>query len=635
MSKIFLTTIFLLLSFFSTIAQGPDFEWVKDIKDSRGFSLATDESENIYVTGIFSGTIDFDPGGDTFNLTAQGNYPDIYILKLNPSGNLIWVKQIGGPFNDRSNFIKIDESGDVYVTGAFRDSACFNSGNDTFNLVSAGGEDAFLLKLDSSGNLLWMKQFGGHDFDSGSSITIDESNDVYVMGSFRGTGDFNPGVDSFNLITAGNTDVFIVKLSSIGGFIWARSFGGIDHDFGSSMAIGNLNNIVVSGNFRDTINFDVGTDTLFLSSNGNSDAFILKLDIEGNFMWAKQIGGLLLDRSISTCIDFENNICLSGAFQGTVDVDPGPDVLNYTSKGESDIFILKLDGLGDLIWAKNVGSKYIDNASSLFVDKKNSIYITGDFRDSLYLSPCSGMCSIVAFGKRDIFILKLSPYGSLIWANQIGGTESNYGRSISVDQLNNIYITGSFRGVTDFNPTQDSFYLPSANPDFFDMYVLKLSQCNFPIDTSLSVMGSTLLATIPDVVYQWINCDSNTLISGATNQSYTATAKGNYAVIITQDGCCDTSECYSITNVSIMENELASRITVYPNPTKHGIRIDLGQTYSGIATTIKNIIGQTIARQNHGSADLIHVNLAGPAGLYFVEIREGGGRAAAVKVLKE
>ena len=212
-----------------SFGQQADFEWAKAFGSSnfdKGNSITVDASGNVYTTGLFSGTVDFDPGAGLFNLTSAGGGTDVFIQKLDASGNFIWAKTFGGTSTDHGNSITVDVFGNVYTAGFFSDTVDFDPGAGLFNLASAGNHDIFIQKLDASGNFIWAKAFGSTSTDFGLSITVDASGNVYATGYFKGTVDFDPGAGTFYLNSAGGSgDFFIQKLDASGNFIWAKAFG--------------------------------------------------------------------------------------------------------------------------------------------------------------------------------------------------------------------------------------------------------------------------------------------------------------------------------------------------------------------------------------------------------------------------
>jgi hypothetical protein len=225
-------------------------------------------------------------------------------------------------------------------------------------LTSAGNRDIFVLKLDSLGNLVWVKQMGGAGNAEGRSITTDANGNVYSTGTFSGTVDFDPAVDITNLTSAGEYDIFIQKLDSNGAFLWVKQMGSLNYDWGLGITTDATGNIYTIGNFSGTVDFDIEAGTVNLTSIGDFDCFILKLDTNGNFVWAKQMGGTGYSSGNSITVDADDNVYTTGRFEGTVDFDPGTGITNLTAGELADIFILKLSqttvGISENILSDNM-----------------------------------------------------------------------------------------------------------------------------------------------------------------------------------------------------------------------------------------------------------------------------------------
>jgi hypothetical protein len=178
----------------------------------NGQSIAVDTLGNVYITGLFNGTVDFDPGPGTMSLTATGNNADLYIAKYDTDGNYIWAKSLAGADNVNGEFITLDTYGNIYITGAFQNTADFDPGQGTASLTATGNFDIFVAKYAPDGNYIWAKNMGGSGIDRGLSTTVDASGNVYTTGFFNGTADFDPGTGVANLTSKGSSDIFISKL---------------------------------------------------------------------------------------------------------------------------------------------------------------------------------------------------------------------------------------------------------------------------------------------------------------------------------------------------------------------------------------------------------------------------------------
>ncbi len=337
--------------FISKLNAAGNFVWIEGIRgvgNNRSNAIAVDGVGNVYTTGEFWGTADFDPGPGTFNLTSAGfeGYHDIFISKLNAAGNFVWAKRMGGTDVDVSRAIALDGVGDVYTTGSFRGTVDFDPGPGTFNLTSAGGFDIFISKLNANGNFVWAKRLGGTgESEGGRAIALDGAGNVYTTGFFEGTVDFVPGPGTFNLTSAGSADIFVHKLNASGNFVWAKRLGGTGWDVPTAIALDGAGNVYTTGEFWGTADFDPGPGIFNLTSAGNWDIFINKLNASGNFVWAKRMGGTLNALARAIALDDAGNVYTTGSFSGTADFDPGPGTFNLTAAGQSflpDIFVHKL-----------------------------------------------------------------------------------------------------------------------------------------------------------------------------------------------------------------------------------------------------------------------------------------------------
>ncbi|HMR90127.1 MAG TPA: SBBP repeat-containing protein, partial [Saprospiraceae bacterium] len=322
-----------------------NFVWAKQMGgpiNEIGFSIDVDGSGNVYTTGQFENTSDFDPGLGTYYLTSFGGV-DIFISKLDASGNFIWAKQIGGGPNHQYGYsIGVDSSENVYITGSLYGTSDFDPGSGTYNLTSFGTGDIFVSKLDASGNFLWAKQMGGINVENGNSIAIDGSGNVYTTGKFNSTSDFDPGPGTYYLTSFGDSDIYISLLDALGNFIWAKNMGGTSIDEGLSIEVDVNGYVYTIGYFVGTCDFDPGSGTYNLTSFGNNDIFILKLDASGNFVWAKQMGGTGYDVGRSIAVDDDWNVYTTGSFSDIGDFDPSSGIYNLTSIGNYDIYVSKL-----------------------------------------------------------------------------------------------------------------------------------------------------------------------------------------------------------------------------------------------------------------------------------------------------
>ena len=464
----------------SSLYASGDFLWAKSMGGTNydsGNAIAIDSSGNVYTTGKFFGTVDFDPGVGIFNLTSAASDDDIFVSKLDSNGNFVWAKRMGGWSDDEGYSIAVDSSGNVYTTGVHEsNNADFDPGAGTYILNGAGGSDIFVSKLDSNGDFVWAKSMGGWNGDKGNTIVVDSSGNVYTTGYFRNTADFDPGAGIFNLTTPGNTsdsDIFVSKLDINGDFVWAKSMGGAgdDYDEGYSIAVDSSKNVYTTGFFVGTADFDPGVGIFNLISAEGRDIFVSKLNVDGSFVWAKSIGGTDgNDEGSDIALDSYGNVYTTGYFRATGDFDPGVGVFNLTSAGLGDIFVSKLDTNGNFVWARNMGGTDGDEGKSIAVDSSGNVYTTGYFNGTADFDPGADTFNLTSAG---IFVSNLDSNGNFTWAKGMGGISYyDVGYCIILDSSDNVYTTGSFWGTADFDPGAGIFNLTSTGNS--DIFVSKL-----------------------------------------------------------------------------------------------------------------------------------------------------------------
>lgn len=431
---------------------GQTFEWANQTGNSDwdvASAIALDGSGNVYYTGIFRATVDFDPGPGVFNLTSQGTQ-DVFVSKLDAAGNFIWAKQLGGTGWKDCHAMTIDGNGDILITGFFLGPTDFDPAATTFVLNSSPGGDAFICKLDSSGQFVWAKQIGGNLAVTAYSIATDDSGNVYTTGFFDGTADFDPDAGTFYLTVVAYSDIFISKLDAAGNFIWAKQLGGSEGAVGYSITVDGSGNIYSTGTFAGTVDFDPGSGTYDLfTPSGQQQIYISKLDATGNFLWAKQMGG---EVGYSIITDHTGMVYATGYY------------------GWDDITINKLDPSGNVIWSKETGAFV---AYSLAVDDDYNVYATGQFFGTRDFDPGPGTYNLTAIGSTDSYISKLDSSGNFIWTIQLGGTDEVKSRASALSSNGIIYTTGTFNGTADFDHSAANYNLTSSGS--YDNFLHKLN----------------------------------------------------------------------------------------------------------------------------------------------------------------
>lgn len=494
MRKFLLSFIFIL----SVTAQSQTFNWAEQVSSTSYdvlFSAYNDNAGNIYTAGYISGPSDLDPGpGMQF---AGSSVADIFIQKLNPSGNLIWAKSIGGMSNQYAYGLCIDAGGNVLVTGGFKGNVDFdpNAGVATLSASTGGGMDIFILKLDANGNFVWAKNIGSSNGanQNGYAITTDINNNVLVTGAFDGTMDFDPGAGVTNLTSAGQVDIFVMKLNSSGIFQWAKRMGSFYDDYGYSIKTDASGNVITTGRFLMQTDFDPGAGTYPLggmTTTTDINMFVQKLDAAGNFVWARDYN-FISNTGRGLFVDNVGDIYVTGNTSGGADFDNGPGTAYVTVAGANDIFVLKLNSAGNYVWVNSYGGSGHDFGYSIDANASGEIFVTGAFQNTADFMPGAGTYTLVSNGMQDIFTMKLNSTGNLIWAVSSGGTQDDYGYCVKTDNTGNVYYGGYFQSTVDINPLAGVTTYTSGG--VFDAFLVKLQ--------GGSVLVSELVNDNPFVVY--------------------------------------------------------------------------------------------------------------------------------------
>ncbi len=432
-------------AYITKVDAGGNLVWARRVggpNDDYSLDMFVDDGGNVYATGAFSGTADFDPGPGTFNLSSAGLFiDDIFVLKLDTDGNLAWARKIGGADFDFGRSITVSSAGNVFITGNFRGTVDFDPGPGTSVLTSvSGGNDIFVSKLDASGNFVWARRMGGSSSDIGYAVTVDAAENVFTTGSFSTTADFDPGSSVFNLTEVNNGDIFISKLDAAGNFVWAKGMGGTSSDIGYGVQVDNAGNVYTTGYFESISDFDPGPGTASLVSAGFNDAFICKLDVNGNYLWAKGMGGTSDEESSGLSLDEYGNVYATGGFESTVDFDPGPGTFNLTPVGSGDGFVVKLNGSGDFVWVQAFGGLGRPTPEGIDVGSDGSIYTTGYFSGTVDFNTGSGVSNVTAAGSNNTFIHKMREANFITQWNLAtagsGATQLSFGTATSGGSVN-------------------------------------------------------------------------------------------------------------------------------------------------------------------------------------------------------
>jgi hypothetical protein len=335
-----------------------------------------------------------------------------------------------------------------------------------------------------SGDDITVSTFGGINREEPRAIEIDGNGNIYSSGYFRGTVDFDPG-EGVASLTSSLASIYLLKLDPFGNFLWVKSFGGsIGGNSGNTIALDDSGHLYLGGNFAGRADFDPGDGTAFITPATGEDAFILKLDLNGNFIWVRSFGGVggnaNADGIGNIEVDASGNVVANGLFTGEVDFDPGigESKLLSISGNQSDFFVLKLDSSGNFVWAKSIDTAGPPYGGTLSLDNSGNVYAAGIFYGAADFDPGIGVETRTATKSMDTFIVKLNSHGEYQWANTYGVNAPNANEdwifSLANDGDGNLYATGFFSGTVDFDLGAGVANL-AASGNSNDIFILKVN----------------------------------------------------------------------------------------------------------------------------------------------------------------
>lgn len=388
-----------------------------------GEDIVVDAQGNIYVAGTFRDTADI----FGTQLVSGGGF-DTFLSKFDAQGNTLWSKQATGLNSIQNPSIALDTNGNIFISGHFSNSATLFGAA----VIANGNSDGYLIKLDNNGNLLWSKTFGGAHSEYSSSVFVDSANHVYVTGFFN-----SRTVDSdlfgTNLRSHGYSDGFIAKLDNNGNGIWTKSIYSDNEDRILDAVVDSDGNVYVSGFFSSTADIF----GFSLTSAGQYDAFVAKLNSDGTGLWVQQAGADQRDQADSLAIDSNADIYVTGRFRNTADLFSQMVV----GASRDNAFVVKMHSDGTLSWLKHLSDNSAIYSKDIAISD-DTVYTIGAFWGDISVDAQT----ITSHGGYDIYTAAFdAANGNSISLEADGGTGWDYGEAISVNSSGSAYITGRFK----------------------------------------------------------------------------------------------------------------------------------------------------------------------------------------------
>jgi hypothetical protein len=442
-------------------SDGGNLLWAKSAGGASGndwgYGITSLPNNATIVSGWFEGTVTFGQAEANQTVLTSAGFMDVFIARYSSNGELTWAKRAGGADDERAYGIARLSDDSTVITGWFEGATVFGLGDpNQTNLLAVGVRDIFIARYDTDGALLWAKSalgsFNADDYGIGITDFMDDS--IVVSGWYEGSVTFGPGEPGETTLTsAGGIDMFIARYDQFGSLVWAKSAGGAESDL--SYAISKSGDVatVVTGYFSGTATFGAGeAGEDIITSDGATDMFIARFDVNGETAWASSAGGPSGDEGYAITVTDFSTIVTGGFMESATFGRGDANETVLTSDGGSDTFIASYNVSGNLNWAKSVGAPYDDygyGVTTLFSD--NSTVMTGTFAGSATFGSGEPNETILTAVGWDVFIARYNTNGTLAWAKYAegaSGTDEGYG--ITTLQDNSTVVTGFFVGSETF-----------------------------------------------------------------------------------------------------------------------------------------------------------------------------------------
>ena len=351
---------------------------------------------DVVVAGLFAHTLGIEKRAA---LRSDGN-ANIFVMRLDANGNIVWARQFGGRLADSGNALAVTPEGDILLAGNFSGLMTYQVGDKTAKLQVVGNRDAVAMKLSSGGEVLWARRAGGAGFDEATAIAAGSNGSVLVAGTFRGTA----VIGNTTLTSHGYKDVFLLALDAHGAPLWTQHIGGPGQDDVGGLAWDGRGHVHLAGNFQQTIAVP-GSDAIV--SAGSTDVFIARYDDNGALQRLSSFGGALTDQVFGLAATSNSGLLLSGHYQGDTDVAPGADVVRLTapSPGNSSGFVVALNLAGNHVWSNTIGGSGMEMVLDVAALSDGGAALVGVFNADLGIGDAEPLNSR---GKTDVFVARLS-----------------------------------------------------------------------------------------------------------------------------------------------------------------------------------------------------------------------------------
>jgi hypothetical protein len=531
--------------------------------------------------------------------------------------NIDWITHFGSstPYYgvEQGRYIVPDSEGNIYVAGEFAEAILI----DGKTIISNGDKDIFLAKLNSSGKVIWLKNFGGTKGDWCGGICLDENSNVFLTGTFRGK--ITIEESAFN--SASWYDIFLTKINKNGQIIWSKAFIG-DGGNSTNAITRDINGyLYLTGYYSQKLYFD---NIQLQGPTARSDLFVVKLDEDGNIIWAKSTKSNANNYGNSITSDNNDNLYLTGFMWDSVYFD-NHLLVSTNSLNLLQAYVTKMNAItGEFLWAVGGGGDGWSEGKSVAVDNNGDVVLGGWYRNDIFFGNDFLTNGGNDNGPDDIFIAKFDSDGSLKWLNTTRCNLYSTCNDLTINTDNDIFLTGLFRGEILIG---DTIYY-STVPSYHDIYVLKLDK-NGICKWFKSFGGDS---PMNDIGFGIAHLDSNIFITGF----YSSNSWFDDRLL----NCSGASDIFIVklsnTEKSIPEAEIGD-INIFPNPCSGTLFIDLNNNISSYQIRLLDFTGRELLLKNIINEPFSTVNLSDySAGMYFLHIHDLNNKTSITKkIIKE
>lgn len=606
-----------------------------------------DSQENIFFCGSVETGADVDPGPAVYTPSVSGQ-KDAWIQKIDSAGNFIWAGVIGSNYalHESGSAIAVDGNGDAVIIGSFYYFTNLDPFGSSLPVVgnAMGNPDMYAVKVTGTGTLDWAHYWAQSGVDLARSVDFDAANNVYIAGTFSSAMDFDPGPATTTLTAQGSDDGYVLQLDPGGGFGWVRQFGGASSWLGTErcyeLQVGSAGNLLVAGAFLDTCDLDPGIGLAEVMSPGITNGYLLQLDLNGNYQWHNHYVADATSEIVHVHEAPDGNILAAAYYTGTLDADAGPGLAEYTSAGQNDVALIHIVTCIDSYDTLNpaVCESYLPPSGG------PALTMSGTFTDTLQ-NACGAdsiiTINLTVFGTATATIdtttcnAYVTPSGNqtLTMSGTYADTLTAQSGCDSVLTIN-LTVLPAATGTLDTTvcgaytaPTGEAYTTSGTYADTLLAAdgcdsILTINLTVLEVNTEIEITSASITSLATGATYQWIDCTTNSIVGGATGQTFAPPVNGTFAVEVTAgNGCSDTSICVTILNASVDALAESPQLRVFPNPSEGSFAVQLLDGGSINAYTITDLSGKVVLARGQLATTLLQVPHKLPAGVYLLTVQ--------------